>query len=178
MLFNLRTNPGAAPWTWKILLSGYAPQYAYDMDRLDTSLPFPELDIVRTSTRARTPPTGTLASPSGFARAFPCRDHDDASADPARGRSGDRGRNICSGWWVVLSALALDPSGTVKNNDVTDAFDDGVMVLATGHARTEPSDDFLPFLRQRRPLGLEREDAIEMHYDAAVTSWLNATVDL
>jgi hypothetical protein len=79
---------------------------------------------------------------------------------------------------VVLSALALDPSGTVKNNDVTDAFDDGVMVLATGHARTEPSDDFLPFLRQRRPLGLEREDAIEMHYDAAVTSWLNATVDL
>jgi hypothetical protein len=44
VLFNLRTNPGAAPWTWKIPLSGYAPQYAYDMDRLDTSLPFPELE--------------------------------------------------------------------------------------------------------------------------------------
>lgn len=44
VLFNLRANPGTAPWTWKILLSGYAPQYAYDMGRLDTSLPFAELE--------------------------------------------------------------------------------------------------------------------------------------
>jgi porin len=219
---------------------------------------------------------------------------------------------------VVLSALVLDPSGTPKNNDITDAFDDGVMVLATGHvditpfgrrgtqragfmwsdkqrlsldqdptnvarflvteqfprlgnpgpllrrilerffpellvpvqsanredstwgmyygfdqylwhpggdhtrgiglfftfgaadgktnpvkysysmgvggngvvpgrprdtfgvgwARTEFSDDFLPFLRQQLGLGLEREDAIEIFYNAAVTSWLNATLDL
>jgi porin len=219
---------------------------------------------------------------------------------------------------VVLSALALDPSGTVKNNDLTDAFDDGVMVLASGEvaitpfglrghqkagfmwsdkerlsltqdpsnlatfllteqfprlgnpgpilrrilerffpqllvpvqpanredntwamfygfdqylwhpgrdpkrgigvfftfgasdgdpnpikytysmgiggngvvpgrprdtfgigwARTEFSDDFLPFLRQQLRLGLEREDAVELYYNASITSWLNATLDL
>jgi porin len=39
---------------------------------------------------------------------------------------------------VVLSALALDPSGTPKNNDITDAFDDGVMVLATGQVAVKP----------------------------------------
>ena len=219
---------------------------------------------------------------------------------------------------VVLSALALDPSGTVKNNDITDAFDDGAMVLASaqvavtpfglrgfqragfmwsdktrfsldqdpgnlarllvterfprlgnpgpvlrrllerffpqllvptqranredstwamfygfdqylwhpggdktrgiglffsfgaadgktnpvkysfvmgvggkgvvpgrprdtfgvGWARTELSDDFVPFLRQRLRLGLDREDAIEMYYNAAITPWLSATADV
>jgi Domain of unknown function (DUF4105) len=44
VLFNLRANPDRAAWTWKILLSGYAPQYAYDLGRLDTSLPFAELE--------------------------------------------------------------------------------------------------------------------------------------
>jgi len=29
--------------SWKILLSGYAPEYAYDNGRLDRSLPFSEL---------------------------------------------------------------------------------------------------------------------------------------
>jgi porin len=47
-----------------------------------------------------------------------------------------------------------------------------------GWARTEFSDDFLPFLRQQLGLGLEREDAIEIFYNAAITSWLNATLDL
>jgi porin len=47
-----------------------------------------------------------------------------------------------------------------------------------GWARTELSDDFLPFLRDRLGLGLEREDAVEIYYNAAVTQWLNATVDL
>lgn len=219
---------------------------------------------------------------------------------------------------VVLSALALDPSGTVKNNDITEAFDDGVMVLAVGSAnikpfglkghqkvgvmwsdktrlsldqdpgniarllvteqfpllgspgpllrrilerlfpqllvptqranredstwamfygfdqylwhpggdpkrgiglfftfgvadgetnpvkysysmgiggngvvpgrlrdtfgvgwaRTEFSEDFVPFLRQQLRLGLEREDAVEIFYNAAVTSWLSATANL
>ena len=219
---------------------------------------------------------------------------------------------------VVLSALVLDPSGTVKNNDVTDAFDDGVMVLGTGQvaitpfglrgtqkagfmwsdkerlsltqdpgniarfllterfprlgdpgpvlgrilerffpqllvpvqaanqedstwamfygfdqylwhpggdpkrgigifftfgasdgeanpikysysmgvggkgvvpgrprdtfgvgwARTEFSDKFLPFLRQQLALGLDREDAVEMYYNASITHWLNASLDL
>lgn len=47
-----------------------------------------------------------------------------------------------------------------------------------GWARTEFSDDFLPFLRQRLDLGLEREDAVELYYNASITPWLNATVNL
>jgi porin len=47
-----------------------------------------------------------------------------------------------------------------------------------GWARTEFSDDFLPLLRRQLGLGLEREDAIEMYYNVAVASWLNATLDL
>ena len=47
-----------------------------------------------------------------------------------------------------------------------------------GWARTELSGQFVPFLRQNRPLGLNREDAIEMYYNAALTPWLNATADL
>jgi porin len=50
--------------------------------------------------------------------------------------------------------------------------------FGVGWARTELSGDFFPFLRQQLALGLEREDAIEMYYNAAVTSWLNATLDL
>ena len=50
--------------------------------------------------------------------------------------------------------------------------------FADGWARTEFSDDFLPFLRQQLRLGLEREDAVEIFYNASVTSWLNAPLDL
>ena len=50
--------------------------------------------------------------------------------------------------------------------------------FGVGWARTEFSDDFLPFLRERLGLGLEREDAVEIFYNASITSWLNATVDL
>jgi porin len=39
---------------------------------------------------------------------------------------------------VILSALVLDPSGTVVNNDLTDAFDDGVMVLASAQVAITP----------------------------------------
>ena len=39
---------------------------------------------------------------------------------------------------VVLSALVLDPSGTVMSNDLTDAFDDGVMALAAAQVAIEP----------------------------------------
>jgi len=47
-----------------------------------------------------------------------------------------------------------------------------------GWARTEFSSNFVPFLRQRLDLGLDHEDAVEMYYNAALTPWLNATVDL
>jgi porin len=45
-------------------------------------------------------------------------------------------------------------------------------------ARTEFSSAFLPFLRQQLNLGLQREDAIEMFYNVALTPWLNVTGDL
>jgi len=40
---NTRINPDHLHFSWKILLSGYVPEYMYEVGRLDTSLPFPEL---------------------------------------------------------------------------------------------------------------------------------------
>jgi len=40
---NSRVNPGSLPYSWKILLSGYVPEYLYENGRLDTSVPFEEL---------------------------------------------------------------------------------------------------------------------------------------
>jgi hypothetical protein len=36
-------NPGHLPFSWKILLSGYVPRYLYEHGKLDTSVPFEEL---------------------------------------------------------------------------------------------------------------------------------------
>lgn len=47
-----------------------------------------------------------------------------------------------------------------------------------GWSRVEYSDSFVPFLRQQLSLGLDHEDAVEMYYNASVTRWLNASVDL
>ena len=38
-----RLNPGHVPFSWKILLSGYLPEYLYGKGKLDTSVPFAEL---------------------------------------------------------------------------------------------------------------------------------------
>ena len=38
-----KVNPGSVPYSWKILLSGYVPEYLHELGRLDTRLPFPEL---------------------------------------------------------------------------------------------------------------------------------------
>lgn len=38
-----RINPGHVPYSWKILLSGYLPEYLYEEGKLDTSVPFAEL---------------------------------------------------------------------------------------------------------------------------------------
>ena len=44
MIFAHTTvNPGHIALSWKILLSGYVPEYAYEQGRLDRSLPFAEL---------------------------------------------------------------------------------------------------------------------------------------
>lgn len=44
-----------------------------------------------------------------------------------------------------------------------------------GWARTEFSDDFVPYLRHKYDLGLDREDAVELYYNVAVTPWLNVS---
>lgn len=40
---HARVNPGHVPYSWKILASGYVPDYLYEQGRLDTRLPFAEL---------------------------------------------------------------------------------------------------------------------------------------
>jgi porin len=42
-----------------------------------------------------------------------------------------------------------------------------------GWARTEFSDDFVPYLRSTFGLGLDHEDAVEIYYNASVTPWLS-----
>jgi Domain of unknown function (DUF4105) len=43
ILVNTRVNPDHLPFSWKILLSGYTPEYVYDAGRLDRGLSFEEL---------------------------------------------------------------------------------------------------------------------------------------
>ena len=43
ILTHAAVNPGPIPYSWKILFSGYTPEYAYDRGRLDQNLPFEEL---------------------------------------------------------------------------------------------------------------------------------------
>jgi len=43
IMTHLRVNPGHAPMSWKVLLSGYAPRYAWERGALDSRLSFEEL---------------------------------------------------------------------------------------------------------------------------------------
>jgi hypothetical protein len=43
ILTHTRVNQGGLPLSWKVLLSGYIPQYLYERSGIDTSLPFEEL---------------------------------------------------------------------------------------------------------------------------------------
>ena len=36
-------NPGHIPLSWKVLVTGYVPEYLYEQRRVDQSLPFAEL---------------------------------------------------------------------------------------------------------------------------------------
>jgi hypothetical protein len=38
-----RVNPDHPPYSWKVLLSGYVPEFLYEQQRVDTSIPFAEL---------------------------------------------------------------------------------------------------------------------------------------
>ncbi len=40
---HTRLNPNHIPFSWKILLSGYTPEYVYEQGRMNTDLPFAEL---------------------------------------------------------------------------------------------------------------------------------------
>jgi len=50
--------------------------------------------------------------------------------------------------------------------------------LGLGWARTQFSGDFVPFLREQLNLGLNKEDAVELYYNAVLTPWLNLNADL
>lgn len=41
--FNTRVNPTHLPFSWKILLSGYVPEYIYESGGLNTHIPFEQL---------------------------------------------------------------------------------------------------------------------------------------
>ena len=41
--FNTRVNPQHLPFSWKILLSGYLPEYLYESEALATRIPFDQL---------------------------------------------------------------------------------------------------------------------------------------
>lgn len=43
VLLHACVNPDSAPWSWKVLLSGYVPEYVYELGRLDRSHTFAEL---------------------------------------------------------------------------------------------------------------------------------------
>jgi len=58
---------------------------------------------------------------------------------------------------------------------IPDRADD---TFGVGFARTQFSSAFVPFLRQQLDLGLQREDAIEIYYNAVITGWLNLSPDL
>lgn len=53
ILFHTRVNPESPPLSWKILLSGYVPDYLYELGRVDTTRPFAELEqLSRVNERA------------------------------------------------------------------------------------------------------------------------------
>jgi hypothetical protein len=53
VLLHARVNPESPPLSWRVLLSGYVPEYVYDLGRLDTTRPFRELEqLSRVNARA------------------------------------------------------------------------------------------------------------------------------
>ena len=84
---NSRVIPGHLPYSWKILLSGYVPEYLYEQRRLDTSVPFEELRR-RAHINAPAQAADQAADFSQRIRAaLPPRVNDDAPKDsPGTGR--------------------------------------------------------------------------------------------
>ena len=54
ILMHTRMNPESPPMSWKILLSGYLPDYLYQLGRIDTAKPFADLEkLSRVNERAQ-----------------------------------------------------------------------------------------------------------------------------
>ena len=68
LLLHTRVNPGHPRYSWKVLLSGYLPEYAYEQGRLDTRLPFEELRKRSRSTRSPQQPAPSRTSRNGSER--------------------------------------------------------------------------------------------------------------
>jgi Domain of unknown function (DUF4105) len=53
ILMHTRVNPESPPMSWKVLLSGYLPDYLYELGRIDTAKPFADLEkLSRVNERA------------------------------------------------------------------------------------------------------------------------------
>ena len=53
ILMHTRMNPESPPMSWKVLLSGYVPDYLYKLGRIDTAKPFADLEkLSRVNERA------------------------------------------------------------------------------------------------------------------------------
>ena len=53
ILMHTRINPESPPMSWKVLLSGYVPDYLYKLGRIDTAKPFADLEkLSRVNERA------------------------------------------------------------------------------------------------------------------------------
>ena len=53
ILMHTRMNPESPPLSWKVLLSGYVPDYLYELGRIDTAKPFVDLEkLSRVNERA------------------------------------------------------------------------------------------------------------------------------
>ena len=53
ILMHTRMNPDSPPMSWKLLLSGYVPDYLYELGRIDTAIPFVDLEkLCRVNERA------------------------------------------------------------------------------------------------------------------------------
>ena len=50
--------------------------------------------------------------------------------------------------------------------------------FGVGWSRADLTSNFVPFLRTQLHLGLDQDDAVEMYYNAVLTGWLNAALDL
>jgi hypothetical protein len=82
---NTHVNPDHLPFSWKILLSGYVPEYLYKRGMLDTSVPFPELQR-RSHVNARAQAADAAADFSSRIR------QEDVPTAPAGGKFGNSPR--------------------------------------------------------------------------------------